>query len=153
MLSADERTETGSGGSPQEYALARVLEVVGSAMQRERGRLNGLDSFGGPGTYGDRMGRGWTEAARAVRRAGIGDLGRDLALAGEALDTVAGGISGRLYRQGLLQAAAALPGRRTLRLSDLGTLLNGLLAGAQDRNAARPGQGTLLDVLGPAAGA
>src|SRR5438552_5375954 len=134
-------------------SVAEVLQVVGSALQRERGRINALESFGGPGTYGDRMARAWSQAAGTVRRAGTGDVGRDLALAAQVVSDVAGGQSGRFYRQGLLRAAARFAGQPGLTLADLGPLLTELLAGAQENNPAQPGQGTLLDVLIPATAA
>src|SRR5215213_7371777 len=67
--------------------VARVFEVIGSVMQRERGRLNMLERFGGPGTYGDRVARAFTQAGLAVRRAGTGDAGRVFVLARAATET------------------------------------------------------------------
>jgi dihydroxyacetone kinase-like protein len=133
--------------------VARVFEVIGSIMQRERGRLNMLDSFGGQGTYGDRLARAFTQAGLAVRRAGTGDAGRDLELAGEAIETVAGGQTGRYYRQGLRQAAQAVRGRPGLSVADAGRFLSAFLEGVRQNNPAQPGQSTMLDVLIPAASA
>lgn len=131
--------------------VARVFEVIGSVMQRERGRLNQLDSFGGQGIYGDRIARAFTQAGLAVRRAGTGDAGRDLELAGEAIETVAGGQTGRYYRQGLRRAAQEFRGRPGLSVADAGRFLSALLAGIQENNPAQPGQSTILDVFIPAA--
>jgi dihydroxyacetone kinase-like protein len=133
--------------------VARVFEVIGSIMQRERGRLNMLDSFGGQGIYGDRVARAFTQAGLAVRRAGTGDAGRDLELAGEAIETVAGGQTGRYYRQGLRRAAQEVGGRPGLSVADAGRFLSTFLEGVQQNNPAQPGQSTLLDVLIPAASA
>jgi dihydroxyacetone kinase-like protein len=142
---------TGRGAVGRPVAVARIFEVIGSAMQRERGRLDSLESHGGPGTYGARLARAMSEAAAAVRRAGTGDVGHDLELAAEAIETVAGGQSGRYYRQGLWGAARDFAGRRDgLTLADLPVLLKDLLEGVQENNPARPGQSTMLDVLIPA---
>ncbi len=133
--------------------VARVFEVIGSVMQRERGRLNMLDSFGGAGTYGDRIAQAFRGAGMAVRRAGTGEAGRDLELAGEAIETLAGGQTGRYYRQGLRQAATQVRGRPGLSVADTGRVLSALIEGVQQNNPAHPGQSTILDVLGPAAAA
>lgn len=134
-------------------SVARIFEVIGSAAQRERGRLNTLESYGGPGTYGSRFARAMNEAAAAVRSAGTGDAAQNLELAGEAIETVAGGNTGRYYRQGLRRAAQGLSGRQGLTLADVGTFLTNFLAGVQEHNPAQPGQSTLLDVLIPATAA
>lgn len=131
--------------------VARVFEVIGSIMQRERGRLNMLDSFGGQGTYGDRVARAFSQAGVAVRRAGTGDAGRDLELAGEVLETQAGGQTGRYYRQGLRRVAQEVRGRPGLSVADAGRMLTALVEGVQQNNPAQPGQSTMLDVLIPAA--
>jgi dihydroxyacetone kinase-like protein len=131
--------------------VSRVFEVIGSIMQRERGRLNMLESFGGAGTYGDRIARAFSQAGLAARRAGTGDAGRDLELVGEAIETVAGGQTGRYYRQGLRRAAQEFRGRPGLSVADAGRFLSALLAGVQENNPAQPGQSTILDVLIPAA--
>jgi dihydroxyacetone kinase-like protein len=142
---------TGTSAVGRLIAVSRIFEVIASAMQRERGRLDALESYGGPGTYGARLTRAMSEAAAAVRRAGTGNTAADLELAGEAIETVAGGQSGRYYRQGLRGAAQALDGRQGLRLVDLGTFLTAFLTGVQANNPAKPGQSTLIDVLIPAA--
>jgi hypothetical protein len=131
--------------------VARVFEVIGSIMQRERGRLNMLDSFGGQGTYGDRVARAFTQAGIAARRAGTGDAGRDLELAGEVIETQAGGQTGRYYRQGLRRAAQEVRGRPGLSVADAGRILTAVVEGMQENNPAQPGQSTFLDVLIPAA--
>ena len=56
--------------------VARVFEVIGSIMQRERGRLNMLDSFrraGPPMATGSPW--AFTQAGLAVRRAGAATPG------------------------------------------------------------------------------
>lgn len=139
-----------TGAGDRTIPVSRIFEVAASAMQRERGRLDALESYGGPGTYGARLARAMSEAAAAVRRAGTGDTAQDLELAGEAIETVARGQSGRYYRQGLRGAAQQFEGRQGLRLADLGTFLTAFLAGVQDNNPAKAGQSTLLDALIPA---
>ncbi len=131
--------------------VGRVFDVIGSVMQRERGRLNMLDSFGGAGTYGDRIAQAFRGAGMAVRRAGTGDAGRDLELAGEAIETLAGGQTGRYYRQGLRRAAGEVRDRPGLSVADAGRILTALVEGMQENNPAQPGQSTFLDVLIPAA--
>ncbi len=135
---------------PPQTTVGDVLEVVAATMAQERGRLNGLSSFGGNGTHGDRMARAFQDAAYATQGSGTGDVGADLQLAGEVLDNPTNGMAARCLGQGLFEAGGLLVGRRTWSLADLGPVLAALAAGAQAGGEAKPGDGTLLDVLIPA---
>ena len=66
--------------------VAEVLEMIAVTLRQERGRLNGLSSFGGDGKHGDRMARAFADAADAVAGIGHGDAGEDLQLAGQVLN-------------------------------------------------------------------
>jgi len=139
-------------GGPAAVPVGDLLEVVAATMQQERGRLNGLGSFGGDGTHGDRMARAFRDAAFAVHGSGTGDAGEDLQLAGQVLadPTARYGRAALYLGQGLAEAGKSFIGQTGISLADLVPLLTGLLAGAQQGDAAAPGQGTLIDVLIPA---
>lgn len=140
-------------GGPAVIPVGDVLRMVAATLQEERGRLNGLASFGGNGTHGDRIARAFTDAADAAQQSGTGDAGEDLELAAQVLSDPAYGRAARYYGVGLMQAAPQFLGRPGLSLADLAPLLAGILDGARQNNAAQPGEGTLIDVLEPAAGA
>ena len=135
---------------PPQTTVGDVMEVVAATMAQEQGRLNGLSSFGGNGTHGDRMARAFQDVAYATLGSGTGDIGADLQLAGEVLDNPGYGTAARYLGQGLFEAGGALVGRTTWSLADLGPVLAALAHGAQADSAVQPGDGTLLDVLIPA---
>jgi hypothetical protein len=130
--------------------VAKVLEMIAATLYQERGRLNGLSSFGGDARHGDRMARAFADAADTVVAAGIGDAGKELQLAGQILADPAYGRASRYFGQGLFQAAPPFLGQAGLSLADLGPLLTGLLEGVRTDNPAQPGMGTMIDVLIPA---
>jgi hypothetical protein len=130
--------------------VAKVLEMIAATLYQERGRLNGLSSFGGDARHGDRMARAFGDAADAVVAAGIGDAGKELQLAGQILADPTYGRASRYFGQGLFQAAPPFLGQAGLSLTDLGPLLTGLLEGVRTDNPAQPGMGTMIDVLIPA---
>ncbi|HUS16444.1 MAG TPA: DAK2 domain-containing protein [Chloroflexia bacterium] len=140
------------GGVPASVPVGDLLQVAAATMQQERGRLNALSSFGGEGTHGDRMARAFRDAAYAVHGSGTGDAGEDLQLAGQVLmdPTSRYGRAAVYLGQGLAEAGKQFIGQTGVSLADLVPLLTGLLAGAQQGDAAAPGQGTLIDVLIPA---
>jgi dihydroxyacetone kinase-like protein len=139
--------QRGQGGAG--VPVADVMRMIAVTMQQERARLNGLSSFGGNGTHGDRMARAFVEAADAVDRSGTGDAGEELELVGQVL-LDSDGRAAQILGQGFLQAGMQLTGRSTLGFADLVPLLNGLLEGAQAAGGAPLGEGTLMDALTPA---
>jgi phosphoenolpyruvate---glycerone phosphotransferase subunit DhaL len=130
--------------------VAQVLEMIAATLRQERGRLNGLSSFGGDAKHGDRMARAFADAADAVAGIGTGDAGEELQLAGQVLSDPAYGRASRYFGQGLAQAAPHFTGQAGLSLADLGTFLTDLLDGVRANNPAQPGMGTMIDVLIPA---
>jgi len=140
--------EQRAGAAP--VPVAQVLEMIAATLRQERGRLNGLSSFGGDAKHGDRMARAFTDAADTVVAAGIGDAGKELQLAGQVLADPAYGRASRYFAQGFTQAAPPFLGQAGLSLADLGPLLTGLLDGVRADNPAQPGMGTMIDVLIPA---
>jgi len=145
----EEQVSTRPAGVP----VAGILDAVAATMRQERGELNVLSSFAGDATLGTRLERAFRDAADAVAGSGTGRAGEDLQLAGQVLtDPAAGyGQAARYLGQGLILAGHQFLDRETLSLADLGPLLTSLLQGSQQDNPAQPGQGTLLDVLIPAA--
>jgi dihydroxyacetone kinase-like protein len=140
-----------NGGTGQ-IPVADVLRVIAATLRQERGRLNGLSSFGGDGLHGDRMTRAFADAADAVYGTGTGDAGEELQLAGQVLMDPAGGYgqAARYLGRGLVRGGQQLLGQSAFSLDDLSTFLPAFLEGVQEDNTAQPGDGTLLDVLIPA---
>ncbi len=139
----------GSGVIP----VAEVLRVIAATFRMDRARLNGLSSFSGNGTLGDRLTRAFEDAAGAVAGTGTGVPAEDLQLAGQVLaDPPLGyGRVARLFGQGFIQAGGLAAGAQGLSLGDLAYVLPALQAGAQQDNPAQPGEGSVLDALIPAA--
>jgi D-erythrulose 4-kinase len=131
--------------------VADALAAISRRMAEAEAELGRIDAVAGDGDHGRGMVRG-TEAACAAatsaarRGAGTASV---LVAAGEAWAAKAGGTSGVLWG-----AALSAAGRR---LGDRGTPTDADIAGALraghdalvDLGGARPGDKTMLDVLGP----
>src|SRR5437763_17129239 len=100
-------------GAAGQVSVADVLRVIAATMRQERGRLNGLSSFGGDGLHGDRMARAFNDAAEAIYGSGTGDAGEELQLAGQVLADPANGYGhvAPYFGQGLIRAGQQVLGQ------------------------------------------
>jgi phosphoenolpyruvate---glycerone phosphotransferase subunit DhaL len=121
-----------------------------SAVEAEADHLTQLDSAIGDGDHGVNMTRGF----RAVVAALDGDEppGRQLITAGKTLVSTVGGASGPLWGQALRRAGRALGDAPEVDGDGLVQALDAALAAVVELGAAEPGDKTMVDALGPAAG-
>jgi dihydroxyacetone kinase len=123
--------------------------VVGS-LENQRGYLNDLVRVGGNGNHGDNVVDNFKLITESLRRDHELEAREQLQRAASTLQQNGRGATANLYAQGLRQAAQQVPaGQSQLDLQMLMPLLQGLLTGVSQNTQALPGQGTLLDALGP----
>jgi hypothetical protein len=127
--------------------VASVLTTVAQQLNLNKNHLNQVDSSG---THGDRIANAFAAAAQAAGNAGSGDAGQQLQAAAQAMRQQGQGKAATFYAQGLEQAAGQFAGKSGISAADLGTFLQSFMGGVQKNNPAQPGQGTMLDALGPA---
>jgi hypothetical protein len=99
------------------------------------------------------MSDAFTAAANAAQSAGSNDAGAQLMQAAQAMKEQGQGKATTFYAQGLEQAAKKFEGQSGIGMDDLGPFLQSFLGGVKQNNPAKPGQGTMLDALGPAVSA
>ncbi len=127
--------------------VASVLTTVAQQLNLNKNQLNQVDSSG---THGERISNAFAAAAQAAKNTGGNDAGQQLQAAAQAMRQQGQGKAATFYAQGLEQAAGQFAGKSGISAADLGTFLQSFLGGVQKNNPAQPGQGTMLDALGPA---
>lgn len=130
--------------------VSTLLRTIAGQLSQNRGHLNAVD---GAGTHGERMASAFEAAAQAAANAGTNDAGQQLAVAAQAMKQQGQGKATQFYANGLAQAAAQFKGQSGISLGSLMSFLQSFLGGVQHNNPAKPGQGTMLDALGPAVSA
>ena len=131
------------------------IDEASAVITAEAGHLTQLDAAIGDGDHGVNLARGF----RAVREAfanSAGDKlppGHLLTLAGKTLVETVGGASGPLWGMALRRAGRALGEAPELNGARLADALDAALAGVVELGAARAGDKTMVDALGPAAAA
>jgi dihydroxyacetone kinase-like protein len=123
------------------------LTTVAQQLKLNKNQLNQVDNGG---THGERISSAFAAAAQAASTSGSNDAGQQLQAAAQAMRQQGGGKSATFYAQGLEQAAQQFTGKSGISAADLGPFLQSFLGGVQKNNPAQPGQGTMLDALGPA---
>ncbi len=127
--------------------VASILTTVAQQLNLNKDQLNQVD---GSGTHGERIANAFAAAAQAARNTAGSDAGKQLQAAAQAMRQQGQGKAATFYAQGLEQAAGQFAGKSGISQADLGTFLQSFLGGVQKNNPAQPGQGTMLDALGPA---
>jgi dihydroxyacetone kinase-like protein len=127
--------------------VATILNSIAGQLQQNQAQLNNVD---GGGTHGQRMSDAFTAAANAAQSVGSNDAGAQLMQAAQAMKEQGQGKAATFYAQGLEQAAKKFEGQAGIGMDDLGPFLQSFLGGVKQNNPAKPGQGTMLDALGPA---
>ena len=133
--------------------VARTVERIAAMLRDKEEELGRIDAVAGDGDHGQGMARGSGAAAQAARRAaGAGaPPAAVLTEAANAWADRAGGSSGAIWGVGLLAWANALEGEPGPRISAQ-AMANGARAahdGITRLGRAKPGDKTLVDVLGP----
>src|SRR3954453_3691952 len=152
------RAPLGGVGVGVPIAVEHVLSVdewmtaSAAAIEAEADHLTQLDSAIGDGDHGVNMTRGMRAVLAAL--AGAGDdssaPGKRLILAGKTLVSTVGGASGPLWGSALRRGGRAVGDAATLDGPALAGALEASLAGVVELGAARPGDKTMVDALGPA---
>lgn len=130
--------------------ISTILNSIATQLQQNQGQLNSVDNAG---THGQRIADAFTAAANAAQNAGSNDAGTQLLQAAEAMKEQGTGKAATFYAQGLEQAAKKFEGQSGIGMDDLAPFLQSFLGGVRQNNPAKPGQGTMLDALGPAVSA
>jgi len=130
--------------------VASVLSTVAQQLNLNKNQLNNVDNAG---THGQRIASAFAAAASAAQNSGSNDAGQQLQAAAQAMRQQGQGKAAGFYAQGLEQAAAKFAGQSGISAASLGTFLQSFLGGVQKNNAVKPGQGGMLDALGPAVNA
>ena len=139
-----------SPGRQQSVALSDLFGSVTSTLEGPRGYFNDLDRIGGNGNHGDNVTDNFRLITESLRRDHELEAQQQLLHAADALQQNGRGATANLYAQGLRRAAQQVPpGSGQIDLQTLLPLLQGLLGGVSSGTQAQPGQGTLLDSLGP----
>ncbi|HTF07218.1 MAG TPA: dihydroxyacetone kinase subunit DhaL [Asanoa sp.] len=112
--------------------------------------LTRLDAAIGDGDHGINLRRGFQAADEMVDTSEKETPGAVLATVGRALISKTGGASGPLYGTGFRQAGKSLGDVTDVDAARLGAALEAAFNGIQQLGAAREGDKTMLDALGPA---
>jgi dihydroxyacetone kinase-like protein len=127
--------------------FARLWEV----FAERRDELIALDGKLGDSDLGITMNKGFNAAYDAVAANASDDLGKTLSQAGLAFAKAAPSTMGTLTATGLMRGGKALSGRDRLGTTELSLFWAAFRDGVAERGKAKPGDKTILDVLGPVA--
>lgn len=134
----------------QQVDVGTVLSSISQMLHANKDKLNEVDSGPNGGTHGERIAQAFNTAAQAANQSGTNDAGQQLAVAAEAMRQNGQGRAVNYYANGLQHAAQQFSGKQGIAVSDLLPFLTSFLGGVRHGNPAQPGQGTMIDVLGPA---
>ncbi len=124
--------------------IVSAAEVI----EANRDHLTQLDAAIGDADHGINLARGFAAVTAAIE--GAATPGAVLTATGSTLISKVGGASGPLYGVAFRRAGKALGAAPEADLPALGQALEAALAGVQQRGAARAGDTTMVDALGPA---
>ncbi len=131
--------------------LPGLFERIAGVFERQRAFLIELDGKVGDGDLGITMQKGFAAALAAVREHRDGPVGKTLQRAGMAIAKAAPSTMGTLMATGFMQGGKALGDAGELGPAQLATFWRAFHDGIVARGKARPGDKTLVDVLGPTA--
>jgi dihydroxyacetone kinase-like protein len=126
------------------------ISAFAEAIAEARQELVALDTAIGDGDHGTNMNRGMQAALEKLGDVPDGDVATQLKTVGMALVSKVGGAAGPLYGTLFLRMSQAATGKEELDLAGWAEVLEGGVAGVQQRGKAEPGDKTMLDTLLPA---
>jgi len=132
------------------HDVAAWLERAAEGLQAARDELTELDAAIGDADHGFNMDRGFQKVRALLPPPPGQDIAGLLKAVGMTLISSVGGAAGPLYGTGFLRAASAVAGKQELMATDVGSLLQAMLAGIVERGKAAPGAKTMVDALTPA---
>ena len=130
-------------------ALPGLFEQLREVFARERERLIELDGKVGDSDLGITMNKAFTAAAATVAANTTDPIGKTLQLAGMAIAKAAPSTMGTLTATGFMRGGKAVGDRAALSTAEWATFWRAYHDGVVERGKARPGDKTLVDVLGP----
>lgn len=126
---------------------------VAAVIEADRVRLTELDAAIGDGDHGTNLDRGFAGVMRVLDTTNPRTPATVLSLTGTTLISKVGGASGPLYGTAFRRAGNALGDAAVVDLPGLAAALDAALAGIRKLGAARDGDKTMVDALGPAVAA
>jgi dihydroxyacetone kinase-like protein len=131
-------------------AAVQILERAAAVMAENKTVLIELDSVIGDGDLGITMEKGFAAAAQSAREQSGADPGTIFMKAGMAIAKTAPSTMGTLMASGLMRGGKTVAGKAELSAADMREFLSAFLQGVTERGKAKPGDKTILDILGPA---
>lgn len=132
----------------RQVELADVFQSATQQLRADRSRINELDRHNN--NHGDNALNNFELVTNILNGMRGQDASTQLREASRVLQQQGRGATANIYSEGLLEAAQQLAGRSGIGLDDILPFLQGILGGAQRSTNAQPGQGSLMDSLGPA---
>ncbi|GGT79173.1 MULTISPECIES: dihydroxyacetone kinase subunit DhaL [Streptomyces] len=145
--------ESESGGALDVAFFTRWLTLAAAAVDREADRLTELDSAIGDADHGANLKRGFAAVRDVLEKEPPQTPGAVLVTAGRQLISTVGGASGPLYGTLLRRTGKGLGDSVTVSREQLAAALTEGVAAVGRLGGAHAGDKTMLDALGPAAGA
>jgi phosphoenolpyruvate---glycerone phosphotransferase subunit DhaL len=134
--------------------LIRLFDSWKTLFAQKREELIALDGKVGDSDLGITMAKAFAAAAEAVAAEGeAAGIGKLLKTAGATMARTAPSTMGTLTATGFIRAGKALDGVSAIGPGELATFWGAFRDGVAERGKAKPGDKTLLDVLGPLAAA
>lgn len=131
-----------------------ALVTAGRRVREARDELGALDAAAGDGDLGVTLDHGFAVVEEALGGSAPGDdIGATLRRVGLELARSAPSTIGTLLASGFLRAGKELAGCSELGPAEVVTLFSASAAGVAERGRAEPGERTVLDSMGAAAGA
>ena len=129
--------------------LAGLFEQLRTVFAAKRDFLIDLDGKVGDSDLGLTMNKAFTAAAASVSANVADPIGKTLQLAGMAIAKAAPSTMGTLTATGFMRGGKAIGDCASLSTSEFATFWRAYHDGVVERGKAKPGDKTLVDVLGP----
>ena len=129
--------------------LAGLFEQLRTVFAAQRDFLIDLDGKVGDSDLGLTMNKAFTAAAASVSANVADPIGKTLQLAGMAIAKAAPSTMGTLTATGFMRGGKAIGDCASLSTGEFATFWRAYHDGVVERGKAKPGDKTLVDVLGP----
>ena len=129
--------------------LDALFEQLRDTYARNRSYLIELDGKVGDSDLGITMTKGFAAACDSVRANAAEPIGKTIQLAGMAMAKAAPSTMGTLMATGLMRGGKALADCPHIGTAEMAAFWAAFHQGVVERGKARPGEKTLVDVLGP----
>lgn len=137
--------------SIDKHQLAGMFERLRQVFAKQRDYLIDLDGKVGDSDLGLTMNKAFTAAAISVSANLSDPIGKTLALAGMAMAKAAPSTMGTLTATGFMRGGKAVGECNSLSTAEFAAFWRAYHDGVVERGKAKPGDKTVIDVLGPIA--